>query len=105
MARRPANPFYVPLVFCGLLFTLSACGYFVMALRAERRGPEALQAEPNRLMLFMDHFGAWLLTGEVTLLAVATVATIGTDGYWTRRQAAREAAGSQRSNPCEVTPS
>lgn len=98
MARRPSNPFYVPLVLAGLLFTVTACAYFVMALRAERHGPEALQAEPNRLVLFLDRFGVWVMSGELALLAAATAATIGSDGYWTRRQAERDQARA-RSTP------
>lgn len=94
MARRPANPFYIPLVVVGVLFTVTACGYFVMALRAERLGPEALQAQPNGLMVFLDHFGAWVLGGELLLLAAATAVTIGSDDYWTRRRAALDKSAS-----------
>jgi hypothetical protein len=32
----------------------------------------------------MNEHGLWLLVGELTLLALATFAAIGTDDYWNR---------------------
>ena len=80
--RQRTNPFYVLLIAIGVLFTLTASAYFVLALH----GNAALAAEPPRLdglLGFMDRHGAQLLVIELGLLAAATCGAIGTDHWWT----------------------
>lgn len=78
----PANPFYVLLLIVGVLFALTACAYFVMALRGA--SPE-LSASPHRLIAFLEKYGLTALIVELVVLAVATLGAIATDNYWERR--------------------
>lgn len=107
--KKGFNPFYVLLVVVGTTFCLTACAYGLMAMRSLR--PErnvaasatdqsAARPGPHQLMAFMQRNGERLLFVEVAVLAVAALAAMGTDGYWTRRaaekdQARREAAKSK----------
>jgi predicted outer membrane lipoprotein len=77
---KPVNPFYFALVLVGVLFALSACAFGVMTVR----GLEPANSDEAGLMGFLDQYGLWLLVGELALLALLTVAAIGTDDYWTR---------------------
>lgn len=84
--RSAFNPFYLLLVVLGIAFTLTACAYVVMMLKALQ--PNAEPAAPqSRLLAFVDRHGATLMTGELLLLAAATVGAISTDRYWMRRKA------------------
>lgn len=85
--RSGFNPFYVLLVVLGIAFTLTACAFVVMMLKALH--PDADQAAPQgrSLLAFVDRHGTALLTGELLLLALATVGAISTDRYWMRRNA------------------
>jgi hypothetical protein len=89
--REAFNPFYAVLVVAGVAFALTACAYGVMtfvSLRAAEAGqnPAAL---PSSLVKFMNQHGELLMSGELLLLAVATVGAISTDRYWQRRAAER----------------
>ncbi len=77
------NPFYVLLVFGGILFFITACAYAVMTFRG--RLPTAGAAEQHPLLVFLDQHGALLLGCEIGLLAVFTCAAMATDSYWIRR--------------------
>jgi hypothetical protein len=121
--KRSTNPFYVLLVAAGIAFALTACAYSVMTLKAvrppEAQAPSAgggrdratKQVRPSRplgyqaptaggaaLLVFLDEHGAGLMAGELALLALATVAAIGTDRYWGRR-ACQEHRAKQESQP------
>lgn len=88
MSRRDAvNPFYVLLVLAGIVFSISACAYGVMAWRAIRVGPAATDEAATGLLTFMDQHGGKLLAGELVILGVATFGAMATDGYWSRREA------------------
>ena len=99
MAKRKTafNPFYVLLVVLGLVFSLTACAYGVMAFRAVSEAshhgvvaPGEAAVEPpesSQLLVFLDRYGMQLLAGELVLLAIASFAAMGTDSYWTRRAA------------------
>ncbi len=99
--KAPTNPFYVLLVAVGILFSVTACAYMVMAFRALHLPPAGAAAatmderlaaadrSSDGLMGFMDRHGARLMVAELLLLAVATVAVIGTDAHWSRRAASR----------------
>ena len=82
--RSATNPFYALLVVLGIAFTLTACAYCVMALKAVRPQAEQ-QAAGQALLDFLDRYGAAVMAGELALLALATVAAIATDRYWMRR--------------------
>jgi hypothetical protein len=85
MARkRPfANPFYFLLLVVGVAFLLTASSYGVMAFR-EVQGHSAA-ASRSGLMTFLDRHGALLMIVELAVLAVASVAAMATDNYWTGR--------------------
>lgn len=92
MAKRkvPVNPFYAVLVVVGVLFAITACAYCVMAFRAVTPADaDRASVSGTRLMNLLDHYGMWLMLGELALLAVATLGAIGTDDYWTRQAALR----------------
>lgn len=80
--RKRANPFYALLVLVGIAFTVTATAYFVMALRGHKDRSADQDARPA-LLVFLDRHGVTLLTGELTLLALATWGAIGTDHWWT----------------------
>jgi hypothetical protein len=86
--KEATNPFYVALLPVGVLFAVTACAYAAMAVRAldVRRG------EPSRLMTFLAEYGLAMLVAELVVLGVLCLAAIGSDGYWERRFAARQAA-------------
>ncbi|MCO6454010.1 MAG: hypothetical protein J5I93_01740 [Pirellulaceae bacterium] len=84
--RAAANPFYVVLVAVGVLFVITACAYGVMTLRGIEPA-ESAAGEPHQLMELMDRHGFTLLMVELSVLALATFAAIGTDHWWTARQA------------------
>lgn len=84
--RAAANPFYVLLVAVGVLFVITACAYGLMTLRGIEPA-ESVPGEPHQLMELMDRHGFTLLMVELGVLALATFAAIGTDHWWTARQA------------------
>lgn len=84
-SRRRTNPFYVLLVAVGMAFTVTACAYFVLALRGDARRRQNTEP-PGQLMVFMDRHGVSLIVGELLLLALGTVGAIATDSWWTARE-------------------
>jgi hypothetical protein len=78
--RKPINPFYSVLVVVGVLFSLTACAYGVMTVR----GLDPNNADEVGLIGFLNDYGLWIMIGELVVLAILTVAAIGTDEYWTR---------------------
>ncbi|HVX59429.1 MAG TPA: hypothetical protein VHC19_02470 [Pirellulales bacterium] len=94
MAKKKSgiNPFYVLLAPLGIVFTITACAYGVMAFKAVR-GERPIAAEEGAaqqrsgaaLLEYMDQHGAELMGVELALLAACTFGAISTDRYWTRR--------------------
>ena len=84
---KPVNPFYIAALPVGVFFALTACSYMVMAYR----GLDPHHADEGGLVRLMDQHGLAILLVELAVLAVLTVAAIGTDGYWTRRFEAAQA--------------
>ena len=84
--KKVGNPFYVLLLVAGVLFSITACAYGVMMLKGGDAGGSVTSSHP--LIEFLDRHGDVVMTVELAVLAVATFAAIGTDGYWTRRAAA-----------------
>jgi len=80
--KPTANPFYFVLVAVGILFTVTACAFFVMTLQdANPQGDRP----PNGLMEFMEEYGMTALIVELVGLGIATLGAILTDDYWARR--------------------
>ena len=80
MPRPRRNPFYLVLGLVGFLFTITASSYCISVLRGVR--PETAQAaQPHLFEQLMDRHGTALLTGQLALLAVATVGAIAVDHY------------------------
>ena len=91
--RKPVNPFYVLLVIAGVAFFVTASTYGVMTVKGLY--PEAGNETGNRyssikdsnLLTWFDKNGFQLLMIELIVLAICTFAAIGTDSYWSRRDA------------------
>lgn len=81
-SKRFHNPFYVLLVAAGILFTVTACAYFVMMLRSGAAGGIP---ETGTLMAWLENYGMTALIVELVALSAATLAAMGTDDYWERR--------------------
>lgn len=101
MAKKKSgiNPFYVLLAPLGIVFTITACAYGVMAFKAVRGAEQevanegaAAQRSGAALLRYMDQHGAELMGIELALLAACTFGAISTDRYWTRRSAAEKSS-------------
>ena len=94
MPKQLANPFYVLLLMVGAVFAVTACCYGVMMVQqGDAQRLAAAEGQTSGLIRFMDEYGFTVLMWEVGVLAVCTVAAIGTDDYWLKRAAQRAAAG------------
>jgi len=82
---KPFNPFYALLVMLGIVFLLTACAYCVMAFKAVSPQTGGESASARGMLEFLQAYGGWALAGEVVALAIATIAAMATDSYWTRR--------------------
>lgn len=84
--KEPFNPFYALLLVAGILFSVSATAYGVMAFTAVRKGPIVEgPSSGQRLLVFLDDHGGKLLTGELIVLAIATVGVM----FWDQRATSR----------------
>ena len=90
MRKESANPFYIALAIIGGVFAITACAYFMMALRALQPANEGGVAEPG-IIMFLRHYGTHLLVGELVLLAIATFGAIALDDIRQRRAAKHSA--------------
>ena len=77
MKIKKKNPFYALLVLVGVAFVLTASAYGVMTVRGTDRS--ASSVPQTGILGFMDRHGNWILTVEVLLLGLLTVAAMGTD--------------------------
>lgn len=82
MRKSPRNPFYVVLGVVGFLFTITAASSCLTVLRGVRR--ETSRDAKVPLEVFMHKHGTALLTGQLVVLAVATVGAVALDEYRTR---------------------
>ena len=89
--KQPINPFYVLCVISGVAFTVTACAYGLLMVRANR-GMEVSMAgaEEHPLLSFLNRWGMIILGVEVTVLAVVSVAAIALDHYRGKRMKARK---------------
>ena len=84
MSRPRPNPFYAILGIVGFLFTVTASSYCLFVLRGVRR--ESLSTAPHALEQLMDRHGITLLTGQIAVLAIATVGAVAIDHFEGARQ-------------------
>ena len=86
---KAMNPFYPLLVVVGIVFCVTACAYGVMTVKGLR--PEvatATSAAQQNMLIWLDANGFKTMMIELAVLAVVTVAAIGTDEFWEKRQTA-----------------
>ena len=87
----------------GTAFALTACAYGVMMVKmldpTKAAGDETNQFFVN----FMDQHGVTIMLVELGLLAVCTVAAIGTDGFWSRESKSR-GDSQQGDSPAAASP-
>jgi hypothetical protein len=84
--KQPINPFYVLCVVAGVAFTVTACAYGLLMVRANR-GLDLSSAMPEEhpLMSFLNRYGMIILGGEVAMLVAVSVAAITLDHYRGKR--------------------
>jgi len=94
--KRLENPFYALLLVAGVAFCLTACAYVVMAVRQLHAGQLPTRAGDGFHQL-LDRYGAPAMIVELVVLGLATLAAIGTDGYWSGRSPGASAPDGNRS--------
>ncbi len=86
-----SNPFYALLLLAGLAFSVTACAYGVMTVRALQLNViDEMPGSGQQLMRWLDAHGFHLMLFELAVLGVFCVLAITTDSYWERRGAARQ---------------
>ena len=86
-SKQSVNPFSIALLPVGALFGLTACAFVVMTVRGSN--PQH-GAESGFIALLARH-GMPIIIGELTMLAILTVAAITTDDFWVRRRDEKQA--------------
>jgi hypothetical protein len=80
------NPFYVLCAIAGVAFTVTACAYGVMMLRANRGlDLSSTTSAEHPLMSFLNRHGMIILGVEVAILAAVSLAAILLDHYREKR--------------------
>jgi uncharacterized membrane protein YphA (DoxX/SURF4 family) len=92
--KQSFNPYYAALIVIGVAFTITACGYALMMLRATRpvradSAEAASMLEETGLMRLLDERGMEIMGVEVLLLAMATAGAIGLDQWRGKRESRR----------------
>ena len=104
--KEPFNPFYALLLVAGIVFSVSACAYGVMAFTAVKNGPIVDgPSAGQRLLMFLDDHGGKLLSGELAVLAIATVGVMFWDQRATSRATESELAAADASETTGKRPS
>lgn len=90
-SKKRLNPFFVLLIPAGLAFVVTAFAYGFMAFQAVN----AVRAEAGRhaghpLFQWLRAHGDRALLVELAVLAVLTLAAMGTDRWWDAAEADRE---------------
>jgi hypothetical protein len=102
--RKPVNPFYIVLVIVGVAFMLTVFSHTVLAFRDASPDRVAdTSASGESLMAFLRDHGVTVITVELVVLAIATVAAITTDEFWMRR-AGQVAENSAAGEPAGAAP-
>lgn len=83
-----SNPFHILIVVVGVVFTLSACVYGVMAVRSMAVGRQTHNSERSQLLIeVFDRHGTIILLIELAVLAVVVAAAMASDAFRKRRLA------------------
>jgi hypothetical protein len=86
--RLQFNPFYLLAMLFGVAFTVTACAYGLMMLRANRAEGLPQEGQPGfGLLDLLSRHGTAILVAELLGLAVFSVAAIYLDHYRGRREA------------------
>ena len=92
--KKNFNPFYGLLIIVGIAFCVTAFAYGVMTVRELQPAESLGQSSQSglKMMNWIDNNGFQLMMVELVALAFLTFAAIGTDEYWTKREAQMAAA-------------
>lgn len=83
---------YLLLVLAGIAFTITACGYTLLAVRASPQYRRTLADQPTSPMVeFLSRHGDRILASELAVLLASSVAAVAAHGKW-RSAAARRPA-------------
>jgi hypothetical protein len=97
-ATQRFNPFYLLAMLFGVAFTITACAYGVMMLRANRADGLPQEGQPGfGLMDLLSQHGTAILVAGLAGLAVFSLAAIYLDHRRGRREIARREAEGDRS--------
>lgn len=100
--KNAANPFYSVLLIVGIAFALTACAYGVMTVQRMEPGRVTTGSAAGTWVIgFMDDHGATTMTVELVVMAIATLAAIGTDRIRARRTTSCGAGGSVEQSECQ----
>jgi hypothetical protein len=87
------NPFYLLAMLFGIAFTITACAYGLMMLRANRGEGLPQEGQPGfGLLDLLSRHGTAILVAELAGLAIFSVAAIYLDHCRGRREIARREA-------------
>ncbi|MGD9646401.1 MAG: hypothetical protein AB7U73_11870 [Pirellulales bacterium] len=93
--RERFNPFYVLLIGAGIVFSVTACAYGLMAFRALRMGaPQVEAAGQGGLLVFLDQHGGLVMGIELAVLAVFTFSAMALDSARSRHEQAKGTSAS-----------
>jgi len=101
--RERFNPFYVLLIGAGIIFSVTACAYGVMAFRALRLGaPQVEAAGAGGLLVVLDQHGGLIMTVELVVLAIFTFSAMALDSVRSRQE--QTPSASEPRNPSGGNP-
>jgi len=80
---RGVNPFYVLLLIVGTLFVITCFAYAVMTVH-QMDVTRVAASRQSSLIRVMEQHGLTFIVSELIVLAICTVAAIGTDEFWTK---------------------
>jgi hypothetical protein len=92
--KEPINPFYVLSGIVGVAFTVTACAYGLIMVRANRGQSlveEGCQVHP--LLNLLDQHGLVILGVEVLLIGIVSIAAIVLDHFRGKRMARAKREG------------
>jgi hypothetical protein len=78
-SAKSTNPIYYLVAVLGIVFTISACAYGVMSIRAARGGDVYGREADTGLMRLMRERGGVILGIEIAALAAASIAAMAAD--------------------------
>lgn len=92
MRRALAKFCYALLVLAGVAFTVTACGYAVLAVRSSPQYRRAVAGQPRSPVAeFFSRNGERLLAAELVVLIGASVSAVAAHGKWRTRRTKSDA--------------